>query len=79
MFRENVHNVRNFQVISNKNIKTVGYGLEVICHRTPFLWASLDTIPATSLSAVKRNIKSWEYNACVFRLCQTFQQGIGFL
>ena len=35
VFRENIHNIRNVQVISNKNIKTV------ICHRTPFNWENL--------------------------------------
>ena len=38
LFRENIHNIRDFQVISNKDIKTARYGLEIICHRTPFRW-----------------------------------------
>ena len=32
VFRENVHNSRNLQVMSNKNIKTMKYGLETIYH-----------------------------------------------
>ena len=41
MSRENVHNIRNFQIIANENKKTGTYGLETMCYRTPYLWASL--------------------------------------
>ena len=37
VFRENIHNIRNLQVISNKDIKAARHGLESICQRTPFL------------------------------------------
>ena len=49
VFRKNVHNIRNFQVISKKNIKTARNGLEIIRHRTPF-WANppIDIKLATS-------------------------------
>ena len=39
--RENIHNVRNFQIIANENNNTVTFGLETICYRTPYLWVSL--------------------------------------
>ena len=41
IFRENIHNIRNFQIIANENKNTMRYGLETICYRTPYLWASL--------------------------------------
>ena len=41
IFRENILNIRNFQIIANKNKNTVKYELETICYRTPYLWASL--------------------------------------
>ena len=41
LLRENTHNVKNFQEISNENRKTVKYGIETISNRTPFLWANL--------------------------------------
>ena len=31
-FRENVHNIRNYQIISNNIRKTVRYGLETVFH-----------------------------------------------
>ena len=37
ILRENTHNVRNFQEISNENRETVKYGIETISNRTPFL------------------------------------------
>ena len=40
-FRENIHDIRNSQIIANENKNTVRYGLETTCHRTPYLWASL--------------------------------------
>ena len=39
-FRENIRNIRNFQIIANENKNTVRYGLENICYRTTYLWAS---------------------------------------
>ena len=52
MSQENVHSIRNFQLISNKNINSVRYILEAICHRTPFRWENrpTDIKVATSLS-----------------------------
>ena len=41
VLRENTHNTRNFQAISNENRKTVKYGIETISNRTPFLWSNL--------------------------------------
>ena len=41
VLRENTHNMRNFQAISNENRKTVKYGIETISNRTPFLWSNL--------------------------------------
>ena len=40
-FRENTHNLRNFQIILNKNKKTVRYGSETISYRIRLLWAHL--------------------------------------
>ena len=39
--RENTHNTRYFQVLSNESRRTVNRGLETICYRAPFLWANL--------------------------------------
>ena len=41
MLRENTHNVRNFQEISNENRKIVKYRVETISNRAPFLWENL--------------------------------------
>ena len=41
IFRENIHNIRNFQIIANENKNTMRYGLETIYYRTRYLWASL--------------------------------------
>ena len=79
ILRENAHNVRNFQEISNENRKTVKYGIETISNRTPFLWANLpnEYKLATSLHDFKLKIKNWHCD-CVCRLCQNFQQNLGF-
>ena len=37
IFCENTHNIRDFQIISNENKKTVRYGQETIQFRTPSL------------------------------------------
>ena len=41
LFRENTHNIQNFQIISNESKKRVRYGLETVKYRTPLLWANL--------------------------------------
>ena len=41
IFRENTHNIRNFQTISNENEKTVRRGQETIKFRTSSLWGNL--------------------------------------
>ena len=81
LLRENTHNVKNFQEISNENRKTVKYGIETISNRTPFLWANLpnEYKLATSLHDFKLKIKNWYCDECVSRLSQNFQQNLGFL
>ena len=39
--RRNSHNTRHIQALSNKSRRTVNYGLETICYRTPLLLANL--------------------------------------
>ena len=60
LFRENTHNIRNFQIISNESKKTVRYGLETVNYRTPLLWANLQEKykPGTSLNSFKTKIKT---------------------
>ena len=81
ILRENTHNVRNFQEIFNENRNTVKYGIETISNRTPFLWANLpnEYKLAISLHDFELKIKNWYCDICVCRLCQSFQQNLGFL
>ena len=37
LFRENTHNIQNFQAVSNESKKTVRYGLETVKYTTPLL------------------------------------------
>ena len=57
---ENSHNTRYFQVLSNESSRTVNYGLQTICYRAPFLWASLppEYKLANSLNIFKRKRKT---------------------
>ena len=58
VLRENTHNMRNFQAISNENRKTVKYGIETISNRTPFLWSNLpNENKLTTLRDFKLKIK----------------------
>ena len=58
--RENTHNTRYFQVLSNESSRTVNYGLQTICYRAPFLWANLppEYKLTNSLNIFKRKIKT---------------------
>ena len=73
LFRENTHNIRNFQIISNESKKTVRYGLETVKYRTTV------TVMGKFTRKVKTKIKTWKCETCVFRLCQTYHQNLVFL
>ena len=57
--RRNSHSTRPFQVFPNKSRRTVNYGLETICYRTPFVLANLppEYKFANSLNIFKRKRK----------------------
>ena len=81
IFRENIHNIKNFQIIANENKNTVRYGLDTICYRTPYLWASLpeEYKHLNSVRKFKEKIKKWKCETCVCRLCRTYEQNLGFI
>ena len=64
--RENTHNRRYFQILSNESRRTINYGLETICYRGPFLWAYLppEYKLANSLNIFKRKIKNCKRENC---------------
>ena len=79
--RENIHNTRNFQVLSTESRRTVNYGLETICYRATFLWGNLPPehkIP-NSLNIFKRKIKNWKRENCPCRLCKTYIIELGYI
>ena len=55
-FRENTHNIRNFEIISNESKKTVRYSLETVKYRTPLLWSNISEKykTATSLNSFQK-------------------------
>ena len=63
IFQENIHNIRNFQIIANENKNTVRYGLETVCCKTPYWWASLreEYKHQNSAGKFKKKIKKWMY------------------
>ena len=66
--RENTHNTRHFQVLSNES-------------RAPFLWANrtLEYKLANSLTIFKRKIKNWKGENCPCRLCKTYVRELGYI
>ena len=81
IFRENTHNLRNFEIILNENKKTIRYGSETISYRTPLLWANIpeEYKLANSLSEFKSKIKlgnvihvSVDYADLSFRLTASY-------
>ena len=86
VFRENTHNLRNFQIMlnknnSNNNKKTVRSGSVAIFYRTTLPWANLpeEYKLANSLSEFKLKNKAWKYDTCIFRLCRLFLQNLSFI
>ena len=78
--REDNHNTRYFQVLSNESRRKINYGLETICYRAPFLWASLppEYKLENSLNIFKRKIKNWKGENCPCRLCKTYVRELGY-
>ena len=76
IFREKIHNIRNFQIIAHENKNTVKYELETICYRTPYLWTSLpeEYQHQNSVGEFKETIKNWKCETCICRLCHTYEQ-----
>ena len=79
--RENTHNTRYFQVLSNESRRTVNYGLETTCYRAPFLRTNLppEYKLANSLNIFKRKIKNWEGEHCPCRLCKRYVRELGYI
>ena len=79
--RENTHNTRYFQVLSNESRRTVNYGLETIFYRAPFLWANLppEHKLANSLNIFKRKIKNCKEENCPCSLCKTNVRELGYI
>ena len=76
LFRENTHNIRNFQLIFNESKKAVRYVLETMKYRTQLLlhWAHFPEKCkfAASLNSFKQKNKIWKCKICLCRLCQTY-------
>ena len=81
LFRENTHNIRNFQIISNESKKSVRYGLHTVKYRTQLLCANLPEKykSATTLNSFKTKIKAWKCKTYVCQLFQSYHQNLGFL
>ena len=81
IFRENIQNDRNFQIIANDNKNTVRYWLEVICHRIPYLCAILseEYKHDNSVGKFKEKIKNWKCETCICGLCGTYEQKLHFI
>ena len=43
LFREDIGNIRNFQIIVNENKNTARYGLGTICYKAPSLFVGKST------------------------------------
>ena len=67
LFRENTHNIWNFQIISDESKKTIRYGLETVKYRTPLPLANLPEKykTAKSLNSFKIKIKTWKCETCL--------------
>ena len=80
-FRENIHNIRNFQIIANENKNTVIDRLETICYRTPYMWANLleEYGHHKFIGKFQEKIKNWKCETCICRLCRTYEQNLGFI
>ena len=80
-FRENNHNIWNFQIISNDPKETVRYGLETVKYRTPLLLANLleKYKTATSLNSFKTKIKTRKFKMCICRYARPIKKTQYFL
>ena len=80
-FRENRYNIRKFQEMRQKKVRTVRYGLETTLYRAPQLWsfvpANLKSLPNVNL--FKSKIKHWEFTECHCKLCKTYLKNVGYV
>ena len=80
LFRENVHNIRTFQILSNSTNKTVSYDLTVL-YRSPFSGTNLlqGYKSKTSLHVIKVKIRKWNAENSACRLCKHFEGNLSFI
>ena len=81
-FQENEsYNLRSGIHLASRNTQTTHFSTDNISSFGPKLWKLIpDKIKhASTLSALKVNIKSWTINNCPCRLCKIFVKELGFV
>ena len=78
--RENMYNLRNFNIIQTENPRSLKYGLDAIPYRASQLCqqVSIDIREATSLTLFKNSTKNWKCEDCPCRSCKIFIQNVEY-
>ena len=79
---KNPYNLRNKQIYTSENIRTVSYGSETISYRGPKTWTLIPEEiknSTTNLEEFKTKIKRWKPQGCSCRLCKFYISNLGFL
>ena len=76
--RENMHNLRNFNIFQTENARSLKYRLDTIPYRANQPWQQepIDIREAASLALFKNRIKTED---CPCRSCKIFLQNVGYI
>ena len=76
--RENMHNLRNFNIFQTENARSLKYRLDTIPYRANQPWQQepIDIREAASLALFKNRIKTED---CPCRSCKIFLQNVTYI
>ena len=76
--RENMHNLRNFNIFQTENARSLKYRLDAIPYRANRPWQQepIDIREAASLALFKNRIKTED---CSCRSCKIFLQNVAYI
>ena len=76
--RENMHNLRNFNIFQTENARSLKYRLDTIPYRANQPWQQepIDIREAASLALFKNRIKTED---CPCRSCKIFLQNVAYI
>ena len=79
--REDMYNLRNFNIFQTENPRSLKYGLNAIPYHASQLWQQVPIYicEAVSIALFKNRLKTWECEDCPCKSCKVFIQNVRYI